>query len=223
MTVHGCASSTTRWKARRYTSRSGRSSTSELARMRSCSASLPAKCFSDVPTPSPCTPRTQAVARAALSTGSSEKYSKFRPPRGSRLMFTPRPEQHPDPLRPRLPAESGTDLTGQVRVPRLRQSHRRREAGRRLAAGQAEVVRRFPPASGSRAGRRSTRTSRRRRPPSSSRTTRRWSARRRPAGGIGSGSGALDGSGIGGVIGGLSGLGGAAAARRDPGPGPAPA
>ena len=64
---------------------------SELARIRSVSALLAAKCFSDAPTPCDCRPRTQAVASAAVSSGSSEKYSKLRPPSGERLMLIPGP------------------------------------------------------------------------------------------------------------------------------------
>ena len=53
-------------------SRRVRSSTTELIVMRSNSASLAAKCFTVVATPSDCAPRTNAAAVLPDSSGSSE-------------------------------------------------------------------------------------------------------------------------------------------------------
>ena len=48
---------------------------------------LAAKCFTDVPTPWDWTPFTMAAAMRPETRGSSEKYSKFRPPRGLRWVL----------------------------------------------------------------------------------------------------------------------------------------
>ena len=59
--------------------------------MRRCSWLFSAKCLMLVPTFRLCTPWIIAVAIRPARTGSSEKYSKFRPHRGLRLMFTAGP------------------------------------------------------------------------------------------------------------------------------------
>src|SRR5699024_3460836 len=60
-------------------------------RIRSVSWLLAAKCFTEAPTPADWMPRTRPAPRNPESTGSSEKYSKLRPPKGERLMFIPGP------------------------------------------------------------------------------------------------------------------------------------
>ena len=77
--------------AGRYISRRVRSSTTESTVMRLSSCELTAKCFTHAYTPCDCMPRMSAAAILPASSGSSEKYSKFRPQRGLRLMFTPGP------------------------------------------------------------------------------------------------------------------------------------
>ena len=91
MTVHGLAVLTACSKAGRYSSRSVRSSTSALTDIRRVSWLLTARCFSDAPTPSDCTPSIHPTARRPARNGSSEKYSKFRPQSGDRFMLTPGP------------------------------------------------------------------------------------------------------------------------------------
>ncbi len=68
-----------------------RSSRSALTRIRSVSWLFTAKCLSDAPTPLLCRPRTHSVASTPVRIGSSEKYSKLRPPSGLRFRFTPGP------------------------------------------------------------------------------------------------------------------------------------
>lgn len=65
--------------------------------MRLASWLLTAKCFSEVPTPSPCTPSIQATASSPASSGSSEKYSKLRPAAGWRFRLTAGPSTTPTP------------------------------------------------------------------------------------------------------------------------------
>ena len=60
---------------------------------RSVSWLFAAKCFRDTPTPFFCTPFIYPIAICAVRYGSSEKYSKFLPPRGLRFRFTPGPSR----------------------------------------------------------------------------------------------------------------------------------
>ena len=69
----------------------------ESLTMRRSSWLLTAKCFDAVATPSDWMPRTYAAARRPASSGSSEKYSKFRPPSGLLLMLRPGPRRTPTP------------------------------------------------------------------------------------------------------------------------------
>ena len=52
---------------------------------------LPAKCLSEVPTPLLWMPWIKAAAISPARNGSSEKYSKLRPPSGERFILTPGP------------------------------------------------------------------------------------------------------------------------------------
>ena len=70
-----------------------RSSTTELFDIRSNSWLLAAKCLSEVPTPLLCTPLIKAAAIFPDKTGSSEKYSKLRPPSGERFILIPGPNK----------------------------------------------------------------------------------------------------------------------------------
>ena len=72
ITVQGRAVRTMWPNARRYSSCSVRSSIAALTRMRSVSWLLAAKCLSDAPTSTLCTPRTHASPNAADRNGSSE-------------------------------------------------------------------------------------------------------------------------------------------------------
>src|SRR5699024_7144019 len=72
-------------------SRRARSSTMESMLILRCSWLLAQKCFSETPTPADCTPCTHAAPIRPARKGSSEKYSKFLPQRGERLMLTPGP------------------------------------------------------------------------------------------------------------------------------------
>ena len=65
--------------------------------MRRSSCEFAAKCFTHALTPVLCMPRIIAAASLPESSGSSEKYSKFRPQSGLRLMFTPGPSTMPTP------------------------------------------------------------------------------------------------------------------------------
>src|SRR5665811_2203231 len=65
--------------------------------MRSVSWLFAAKCFTEVPMPCPWMPLTRAEASSPATYGSSEKYSKFRPHNGDRLMFKPGPNRTPTP------------------------------------------------------------------------------------------------------------------------------
>src|SRR5450759_2258211 len=65
--------------------------------MRSVSWLFAAKCFTEVPMPCPWMPLTRAEASSPATYGSSEKYSKFRPHNGDRLMFRPGPNRTPTP------------------------------------------------------------------------------------------------------------------------------
>ena len=71
---------TTCRKARRYNSCRLRSSMSALTRTVGLLI-VGGEMLSEVPTPRVCTPSTKAAAICPVSSGSSEKYSKLRPPR----------------------------------------------------------------------------------------------------------------------------------------------
>ena len=72
-----------------------RSSTTVSRRIRKPSWLFTAKCLAQAPTPSAWMPRTSATAALPDSSGSSEKYSKLRPPAGWRLRFSPGPSSTP--------------------------------------------------------------------------------------------------------------------------------
>ena len=74
------------------------------------------------------------------SSGSSERYSKQRPPAGWRLMLSPGPSTTADLLGPRSRAEGGADPSSEVDVPGRAEGRRGREAGGRNRAVEAEVV-----------------------------------------------------------------------------------
>ena len=97
MTEAGRPSRTAISKPRRYSSRSVRPSTTLSEEKRLYSWLLQAKCFRQAPAPSDCTPRMKAAASLPVSSGSSEKYSKFRPQSGLRLRFAPGPRMRPTP------------------------------------------------------------------------------------------------------------------------------
>ena len=82
MTVQGRLRRTAASNAPKYNSRNVAGSTTASTTMRLASWLLTAKCFSEAPTPSPCTPSIQATANSPARNGSSEKYSKFRPAAG---------------------------------------------------------------------------------------------------------------------------------------------
>ena len=87
MTVHGFASLITVSNAERYISRRARSSTMESLMRRYFSWLLHAKCFTEVPIPMLCTPRTHAAPILPAKRGSSDTYSKFLPQRGDLLIL----------------------------------------------------------------------------------------------------------------------------------------
>ena len=82
------ASTTAASNGTRYSSRSVRSSISDEIVIRSSSVSLPTKCFTHAATRSRCRPRMYDVPSRDVSTGSSLKHSKLRPPIGVRCRLT---------------------------------------------------------------------------------------------------------------------------------------
>ena len=97
MTAAGFASFTASSKPRRYISRSVRSSTVLSEEKRLYSWLLQAKCLRQAPAPSAWTPSMKAAASTPVSSGSSEKYSKFLPQSGLRFMLAPGPSTRPTP------------------------------------------------------------------------------------------------------------------------------
>ena len=75
-----------------------------------------------------------AAANSPLSKGSSEKYSKFRPHSGLRLIVYARPEYNSDTTRDGLTRDRNTDLMQQLTVPRSPERCAGREARSRRAA-----------------------------------------------------------------------------------------
>ncbi|MCY1275707.1 hypothetical protein D9M70_243570 [compost metagenome] len=94
----GSARSMAIWKASRSDSRCAAGSITASSQWRFFSLALSEKCLTMEITPSPWVPLMASAATAALSSGSSERYSKLRPLRGSRVRFMPPPSSTLKPL-----------------------------------------------------------------------------------------------------------------------------
>ena len=117
--------------------------------MRRSSCEFAAKCFTRAHAGAHLLPRIIAAASLPESSGSSEKYSKFRPQSG-RLMFTPG-EHHADALRHSLLAERASNGR-EARLSQLfAKRARRRKARRRNGAAKTQRVRNRSPACAGRA------------------------------------------------------------------------
>ena len=78
--------------------------------MRRSSCELTAKCLGQAAVPVDWIPSTRPAARRPARIGSSEKYSKFRPHRGERLMLRPGPSRTSTP-RPRASSPSASPMS----------------------------------------------------------------------------------------------------------------
>ena len=93
---------------------------------RKCSCAFPPGCSPQnasrtAPTPAACMPCTMALPQRRRRVGSSEKYSKLRPHRGLRFMFSPGPSRRPTPWAAASSPMARPTQLHQVRAERARQ------------------------------------------------------------------------------------------------------
>ena len=158
ITVHAPASPMIASNGARYSSRRVRSSTRMSAVKRSVSESLATKCFTQAPTPSDCSPRTKAAPSRPLSRGSSERFSKWRPPYGVRCRLTVGASTTSTPLRrasaassrPMSSSRSSSHVAARaVGDGTLADGSRSSHRSPRTPAGPSDVTRRRRPMAGS--------------------------------------------------------------------------
>ena len=131
---------------RRAGSRAGRSRAAgagrrrSRTRMRSFSWLLAAKCLSEAPTPVDCDAPHERGAEHAGDDRVLGEVLEVAAAQRRALDVDARAEQHGDVLDRGLDAERLADALGELGVPRRAERHRRREAGRRHAVADAEVV-----------------------------------------------------------------------------------
>lgn len=142
----------------RYTSCRVRSSIRTSMVSRSVSASLPTKCFAVAATPPDWMPRISAVPVRPVSSGSSEKHSKCRPPSGERCRLRVGARSTSTPLRlaseassaPRsVSSRSSQEAASAVGEGRTSEVSRSSQVSPRTPAGPSERVSARSPAAGS--------------------------------------------------------------------------